>query len=129
LLTLADCGGTNGHRSRVWKHRLQKQLCGVHGLTVTVCHYLPGASKWNPIEHRLFAEISRNWAGEPLVTYQTALRYIRSTRTASGRHVAAQFVRRKHQTGERVPQHQMDALCLRPHDTLPARNYTLAPVA
>lgn len=128
LLILADCGGGNGYRSRVWKHRLQKQLCDVHGLTVTVCHYPPGASKWNPIEHRLFAEISKNWAGEPLVSYQTALRYIRSTRTASGLHVAAQLVRRKYQTGERVPQHQMDALRLRPHKTLPAWNYTLAPV-
>ena len=66
LLILADCGGANGNRSRVWKYRIQRQLCDVYGLKVTICHYPPGASKWNPIEHRLFSEISKNWAGQPL---------------------------------------------------------------
>jgi len=127
LLILADCGGANGYRSRVWKYRLQKQLCDAHGLTVTVCHYPPGASKWNPIEHRLFSEISKRWAGEPLVSYQAALNYIRSTRTDSGLRVQAHFVRRKYRTGERVTQADMDTLFLTPHDTRPAWNYSLAP--
>ena len=127
LLILADCGGANGHRSRVWKYRLQKQLCDVYDLNVTVCHYPPGASKWNPIEHRLFSEISKNWAGEPLVSFQTALHYIRTTKTASGLQVEARFVRQKYPTGEQVPQQEMEALSLTSHDTLPAWNYSLAP--
>ncbi len=127
LLILADGGGANGHRSRVWKYRLQKQLCDVYGLTVTVCHYPPGASKWNPIEHRLFSEISKNWAGEPLLSFRTALQFIRTTKTDSGLQVEARYIRKKYETGEKVPQAEMDALCLTYHDTLPAWNYTLAP--
>lgn len=127
LLILADCGGANSARSRVWKYRLQKQLCDVYGLTVTVCHYPPGASKWNPIEHRLFSEISKNWAGVPLVSYRTALQYIRTTKTDAGLEVEARFVRAKYETGEKVPQPEMDALCLTHYDALPAWNYTLAP--
>ncbi len=94
---------------------------------MTVCHYPPGASKWNPIEHRLFSQISKNWAGEPLFSYQAALNCIRSTRTDTGLSVEAHFVRRKFHTGERIPQAQMDTLSLQPHDTLPAWNYSLAP--
>ncbi len=127
LLILADCGGANSARSRVWKYRLQRQLCDVYGLTVTVCHYPPGASKWNPIEHRLFSEISKNWAGQPLLSYHTALQYMRTTNTDAGLQVEARFVRAKYETGERVPQAEMDALCLTRHETLPAWNYTLAP--
>jgi len=65
LLVLADSGGSNGARTRAWKYGLQHRLCDRHGLTVTVCHYPSGASKWNPIEHRAFSEISKNWAGRP----------------------------------------------------------------
>lgn len=127
LLILADCGGANGYRSRVWKYRLQKQLCDAHGLTVTVCHYPPGASKWNPIEHRLFSEISKNWAGEPLVSFGTALHYIRTTQTAAGLRVTARQVRKKYETGEKIPQAEMDTLCVASHEILPAWNYTLFP--
>ena len=127
LLILADCGGANGHRARVWKYRLQKQLCDVYGLTVTVCHYPPGASKWNPIEHRLFSEISKNWAGLPLVNFQTALHYIRTTTTDAGLQVEARYIRKKYEKGEQVTQDEMDALCLTSHDTLPTWNYTLTP--
>lgn len=73
LMILADCGGGNGYRSTVWKRDLQEKLCNRQGLTVTVCHYPPGASKWNPIEHRLFSQISRNWEGVPLDSYETVL--------------------------------------------------------
>jgi hypothetical protein len=129
LLILADCGGANGHRSRVWKYRLQKQLCDVYDLTVTVCHYPPGASKWNPIEHRVFSEISKNWAGEPLMSFQAALHYMRTTKTDTGLQVEARYIRAKYETGEKVPQPEMNALYLKRHDTLPAWNYTLAPAA
>jgi hypothetical protein len=71
LLILADAGGSNRCRSRVWKAQLQEQLADAWGLEVTVCHYPSGCSKWNPIEHRLFSYISLNWAGKPLRTFDT----------------------------------------------------------
>ena len=79
---------------------------------MTVCHYPPGASKWNPIEHRLFSEISKRWAGEPLVSVKTVLHYIRTTHTDAGLRVSARFVRQKYRTGERIPQKKMDDLCV-----------------
>lgn len=127
LLILADCGGANSNCSRVWKYRIQKHLCDALGLTVTVCHYPPGASKWNPIEHRLFSEISKRWAGEPLVSFKTVLHYIRTTHTDSGLRVSARLVRKKYRSGERVSQEEMDDICISPHDILPAWNYTLYP--
>jgi len=68
LLILVDGGGSNGHRCHMWKIKIQDILCNKHNLKVTVCHYPPGASKWNPIEHSLFSEISKNWKGTPLMT-------------------------------------------------------------
>lgn len=126
LLILADCGGSNSPRSRVWKYRIQKQLCEGHKLTVTVCHYPPGASKWNPVEHRLFAEISKNWAGWPLTSYQTALNFIRTTRTSTGLRVKALWVSKKYPKGEEVPENKMRNLPLHKHETFPHWNYTLA---
>lgn len=73
LLILADGGGSNGYRLRLWKYALQHRLVNTTGLAVTVCHYPKGASKWNPIEHRLFGPISGNWAGEPLTSYDKML--------------------------------------------------------
>ena len=73
LLILADAGGSNGCRPRLWKEQLQRQLCDRLGLSVTVCHYPTGCSKWNPSEHRLFSHISLNWAGQPLRTLETML--------------------------------------------------------
>ena len=81
LLILADTGGSNGCRTGAWKTELQSQLCNSFGLTVTVAHYPTGASKWNPIEHRLFSEISKNWSAEPLDSYQKMLKFIRTTST------------------------------------------------
>lgn len=127
LLILADCGGSNSARSRVWKYRLQGSLCNRHGLTVRVCHYPPGASKWNPIEHRLFSEISKNWAGKPLTSYETVLKYIRTTKTDRGLNVKAHFVRRKYHTGERVSNEQLKQVNMKKASTLPNWNYTLAP--
>ena len=125
LLILADCGGANSARSRVWKYRLQHQLCALFHLAVTVCHYPPGASKWNPIEHRLFSEISKNWAGKPLKTYETALNYIRTTKTSTGLRVQAKLNRKYYPKGETVTDDNLAALYLRHHTTRPAWNYTL----
>ncbi len=75
LLILADGGGSNGSKNKLWKLSIQEKLCDQYGMSVTVCHYPPGTSKYNPIEHRMFSEISKNWAGKPLVSYETILKY------------------------------------------------------
>jgi len=127
LLLLGDTGGSNGYRCRAWKTELQCQLVDAFGLTVTVAHYPTGASKWNPIEHRLFSEISKNWAGEPLDSYQKILRFIRSTRTASGLMVTAHLDRRHYSTGVEPTPEQLQALRVQPGDVLPKWNYTISP--
>jgi hypothetical protein len=127
LLLLGDTGGSNGYRCRAWKTELQAQLADAFGLTLTVAHYPTGASKWNPIEHRLFSEISKNWAGEPLDSYQKILRFIRSTRTQSGLSVTAHLDRRHYPTGVEPAPEQLQALRLQPGDILPNWNYTISP--
>ncbi len=127
LLILADGGGSNSARSRQWKQQLQTQLCDRHRLTVTVCHYPPGCSKWNPIEHRLFSHISLNWAGKPLRTWATLLAYLRGTTTATGLAVDAFLHEATYATGQQVTDAAMAALCLAYHLVCPAWNYTLHP--
>jgi len=89
LLILADGGGANGSRSAAWKLNLQERVCDRFGLTVTVCHYPPGCSKWNPVERRLFSEISKNWEGRTLMSFRIMLGYIRGTTTTTGLTVKA----------------------------------------
>ena len=127
LLVLADGGGSNGPRNRAFKYGLQTRLCNVHHVAVTVCHYPAGASKWNPIEHRLFSEISKNWQGRPLDSYETILNYIRTTRTATGLRVNARLVMKRYTTGVKISLAQMKTIDLRPHKVQPQRNYTLHP--
>ena len=127
LLILADCGGSNSSRSRVWRYRLQKELCNPFNIPVTICHYPPGSSKWNPIEHRLFAEISKNWAGQPLVSYEKIMNYIRTTKTTTGLRVRARLIRKHYQTGERVSDRDMKQIYIKQHDIFPKWNYTISP--
>lgn len=127
LLILADTGGSNGCRCRAWKTELQAQLCNAFDLTVTVAHYPTGASKWNPIEHRLFSEISKNWAAEPLDSYQKILNFLRTTTTQTGLAVTAYFDRTHYQTGVGPDPQLVRLLRLTTHKTLPAWNYTIAP--
>ncbi|MGH7164423.1 MAG: ISAzo13 family transposase [Nitrospiraceae bacterium] len=127
ILILADCGGSNGNRVAAWKCALQEKLCDAFGLSVTVAHYPPGASKWNPIEHRLFSEVSKNWAGHPLTSYETMLKYIRTTETKHGLSVRATLLKRTYPTGRKPAAEQLSRLNLRPQRTLPAWNYTVAP--
>jgi hypothetical protein len=127
LLILADSGGGNSARSRGWKYHLQHQLCNPYGLKVTVCHYPTGASKWNPIEHRLFSQISKNWAGRPLESYETVVNYIRTTTTSSGLQVNARLLPKRYPKGEAIPDQKMKQLVLTNHQTLPGWNYTLTP--
>jgi hypothetical protein len=91
VLILADTGGSNGAQRGAWKQEIQRQLCDGLGLIVTVSHYPSGASKWNPIEHRLFSQISKNWAAEPLDSYEKALKFIRTTTTTNGLKVTARL--------------------------------------
>jgi len=127
LLILADCGGSNSNRVPAWKCALQQKLCDAFGLRVTVAHYPPGTSKWNPIEHRLFSEISKNWSAQPLTSYQTMLNYIRTTKTKRGLRVRATLLKRDYLTGQKPDADQISRLRLRRHRALPAWNYTLAP--
>jgi hypothetical protein len=127
LLVLADTGGSNGCRCYAWKTEVQSQLANSFALTVTVAHYPTGASKWNPIEHRLFSEVSRNWAGEPLDSYQKILNYARTTRTQTGLKVTAYLDRRFYPCGLKPSPDQIASLRLRRHDTLPHWNYTIKP--
>jgi len=126
LLILADCGGSNGYRCRIWKLRLQ-QLADQTGLTIKVSHYPPGASKWNPIEHRLFSFISKNWAGRPLDDYLTIKNYINTTQTSTGLNVRAYLEPKIYQKGVRVSNAEIRALNLISSDTLPQWNYSFVP--
>jgi len=129
LLILADGGGSNGSRSRAWKHHLQTRFCSRFGLKVTVCHYPPGTSKWNPIEHRLFSQVSKNWAGQPLESYETILNFIRTTKTKTGLTVTATLLDGDYPTGIKTSDAQMAEVNLRRHRVLPMWNYTLVPAS
>lgn len=127
LLILADNGGSNGANTNLWKHALQEKLADPFGLFVTVCHYPTGASKWNPIEHRLFSEISKRWAGQPLADYPTVLRLIRETRTTTGLTVSCSLDPRPYPKGIKLTPEQIGQLSLYRHNVLPNWNYTLLP--
>lgn len=127
LLILADAGGSNSCRARLWKERLQAVLCDRLGLQVTVCHYPTGCSKWNPIEHRLFSFISGNWSGTPLRTWEFLLAAIRGTTTRTGLTVQAVLNPAPYQTGWTVTDALMRTLNLEPHALCPTWNYTLRP--
>ncbi|MDE0126927.1 MAG: ISAzo13 family transposase [Bryobacterales bacterium] len=127
LLLLADSGGSNGYRPRAWKYYLQHTLCNPFQLTVTVAHYSSGCSKFNPIEHRLFSEISKNWSGVPLETVELILNYVRTTKTKTGLRVRAELMPNEYRTGFKVGKQQMDALTLTRDATLPQLNYTISP--
>ena len=127
LLILADSGGSNGARVRAWKYELYRQLVEPFGLEVTVCHYPTGASKWNPIEHRFFSEISKHWAGQPLDSYKTIQRLINETTTQTGLQASAFIITKHYPTGQKVSVQQMRKIRIKSHSILPAWNYTLCP--
>ena len=127
VLILADGGGGNGCRSRVWRARLQSELCDRYGLDVTVCHYPPGTSKWNAVEHRLFSSISKNWEGEPLDSYEKILKFIRTTKTDTGLKVRAFLSKKIYPKGGSISDREMKTLRIKTHSTLPKWNYTISP--
>lgn len=126
LLVCADNGGGNGSRNRAWRLFLQ-ELADQTELSITVCHYPPGASKWNKVEHRMFSFISLNWRGEPLISYETVVNLIGATTTHTGLRVRAQLDRRAYKTGRKVSRDEFKALRITPHDVLPRWNYTIKP--
>jgi hypothetical protein len=126
LLITADGGGSNGYRLRLWKLELQK-LADETGLFITVCHFPPGTSKWNKVEHRLFAFISSNWRGEPLKDYETIVRLISNTTTVRGLSVTCRLDRRKYPSGRRVSVGEFATVNLTPHSFHGEWNYKIAP--
>jgi Rhodopirellula transposase DDE domain len=126
LLVTADAGGSNGYRTRAWKAGLAA-LAAETGLQVTCCHFPPGTSKWNKIEHRLFSHISMNWRGRPLTSHEVIVNTIAATTTATGLTVHAQLDTGLYPTGIKISGQQMDALALTPHAWHPTWNYTLHP--
>ena len=127
LLILADSGGSNGARVRAWKYELQEKVAERFGLSITLCHFPTGTSKWNPIEHRLFREISKTWAGQPLDSYETILRLVNQTTTQTGLEVQATLITKHYETGQKISDHQMRTLDLERHAILPEWNYTIHP--
>ena len=126
LLITADGGGSNGSRLRLWKLELQK-LADETGLSISVCHFPPGTSKWNKIEHRLFSFISSNWRGEPLRDYETIVKLISGTTTAKGLKVTCRLDRRKYPKGRKVTNAEMKHVNLE-RDTFHGDwNYTIRP--
>jgi Rhodopirellula transposase DDE domain len=127
LLILADGGGGNGSRSKAWRWNLQEKICNPYRLTVTVCHYPPGCAKWNPVEHRLFSQITNNWAGKPLRSLAIMLGYIRGTTTTTGLTVKAVLDEGIYPKGQKVSWKDVDGLNLTPHEVCPEWNYTISP--
>jgi transposase len=127
LLITADAGGSNGHRVKLWKVELA-QLAEETGLEITVCHYPPGTSKWNKIEHRMFSFISMNWRGRPLVSYRTIIELISATTTKSGLTIKAERDWNNYETGVQVTKAELAALPLLRHEFHGDWNYTLMPV-
>lgn len=126
LLITADGGGSNGYRRRLWKMELQL-LADETGLAVQVCHFPPGTSKWNKVEHRLFSFISSNWRGEPLRDYETVVRLIAHTTTAKGLRVTCRLDRRSYPVGRKVSPEEYATVNLKPHSFHGEWNYLIQP--
>jgi hypothetical protein len=126
ILITADSGGSNGWRLRLWKLELQK-LADQTGLCISVCHFPPGTSKWNKIEHRLFSFISSNWRGEPLRDYETIVNLIAKTTTAKGLKVTCRLDHRKYPTGRKVSNEEMKIVNLKRNKFHGEWNYVIQP--
>jgi hypothetical protein len=126
LLITADGGGSNGSRSRLWKVRLQR-LVDELGLTISVCHFPPGTSKWNKIEHRMFCHITENWRGRPLVSHSVVVNLIGSTKTRTGLHVEADLDTNDYATGIKVTDAELGAVRLKRDKFHGNWNYKIIP--
>ena len=126
LLITADCGGSNGYRSRLWKLKLQ-ELADELAMTIEVCHYPPGTSKWNKIEHRLFCHITRNWRGVPLESHEVVVNLVSSTRTDKGLEVHCWLDESDYQTGRKVTDQEMQSIRIKKNKFHGEWNYEIQP--
>ncbi len=126
LLITADSGGSNGHRNRLWKYELQR-LADETGMTIEVCHYPPGTSKWNKIEHRLFCHITRNWRGVPLESHRVVVSLVSSTRTEKGLAVHCRLDENQYLKGRKIRDAEMNAIKLKRNAFHGDWNYQIAP--
>jgi len=126
LIVTADAGGSNSYRNRLWRFELQK-FADASGLAIKVCHFPPGTSKWNKIEHRMFCHISANWRGRPLVDHETIVSLISNTTTESGLVIKAALDRRRFAKGKKIDDAQMNTIKLRPAKFHGEWNYTILP--
>ena len=126
LLVTADGGGSNGSRCRLWKLELQR-LASETGMRVSVCHFPPGTSKWNKIEHRMFCHITENWRGRPLVSHEVVVNLIGSTRTRTGLRIQAELDTTSYKTGVKVTNKELEAVRLKKDKFHGEWNYTLLP--
>ena len=126
LQITADCGGGNGNRVRLWKTELQR-LAEDTGLEICVCHFPPGTSKWNKIEHRLFCHISQSWRGRPLVNYAVVINSIAATRTSTGLKVYARLDKREYPKKVEITDDQIAAVNLTADAFHPEWNYVISP--
>lgn len=126
LLITADGGGSNGSRVRLWKRELQG-LANELGLEIHVCHFPPGTSKWNKIEHRMFCHITQNWRGRPLINHEVVVQLIGSTTTEQGLKIRAQLDKRRYDSGIKVTKDEMKAINLKPDEFHGNWNYMIAP--
>ncbi|MCA1678963.1 MAG: ISAzo13 family transposase, partial [Actinobacteria bacterium] len=126
LTITADCGGSNGNRTRLWKTELQR-FADETGLQVNVCHFPPGTSKWNKIEHRLFSFITQNWRGKPLVSHEVIINLIAATKTRTGLKVYARLDERDYPKAIKVSDEELAAVNLTGDRFHPEWNYTISP--
>jgi transposase len=126
LLITADCGGSNGYRNRLWKIKLQ-ELADELGMIIEVCHYPPGTSKWNKIEHRLFCHITRNWRGVPLESHEIVVNLVSSTRTGEGLEVHCWLDETDYHTGRKVTDKEMESVRIKRNEFHGEWNYEIRP--
>jgi hypothetical protein len=126
LLIMADGGGSNGSRSRLWKHELQ-EWAKREGMKIAVCHFPPGTSKWNKIEHRMFCHISQNWRGKPLISHEVVVQLIGATRTKKGLKIQAELDKSSYPTGKKISDEQMAELKIERADFHGEWNYLISP--
>ena len=124
ILICADGGGSNGSRSRLWKFYLQK-FANRTGLRVTVCHYPPGTSKWNKIEHKMFSFISMNWKGKPLTDYEIIINLIEGTTTKKGLKIKAKMDKKMYEIGKKISEKEIENINISIHKINPQWNYTI----
>ncbi len=126
LLITADCGGSNGYRVRLWKTELQKVATEI-GLKIKVCHFPPGTSKWNKIEHRMFCHITENWRGRPLVSREVVVNLIGNTTTKTGLNIQAKLDQNSYPIGQKISDDELERVNLRPARFQGNWNYSILP--